>query len=274
MSTCYRHPEREAYVRCQRCERFICPECQVEAAVGFLCPDDAGQGSIGARITSMAPRQVRTAIRSNAPVVTYTLMAICVAVYALQIVLGDSFTLAWLYTPYATVTEPWRMITSAFLHDPNSILHILFNMYSLWIFGRVIEPILGRARYLTLYLISAFAGSVGVLWLSGAGTMVYGASGAIFGLMAAYFVILRSIGGNTTQMVGLIAINLVSGFIIQGVAWQAHLGGMIAGGVVAYIYSRYRYSGQESRRRFLVSVTIGALLVLTVAGVLHLLGYF
>jgi membrane associated rhomboid family serine protease len=75
-------------------------------------------------------------------------------------------------------------------------------------------------------------------------------------------------------MVGLIAINLVSGFIIQGVAWQAHLGGMIAGGVVAYIYSRYRYSGQESRRRFLVSVTIGALLVLTVAGVLHLLGYF
>jgi membrane associated rhomboid family serine protease len=222
----------------------------------------------------MAPRQVRTAIRSNAPVVTYALMAICVAVYALQILLGGSFTLAWLYTPYATVTEPWRIITSAFLHDPNSILHILFNMDSLWIFGRVIEPILGRARFLTLYLISAFAGSVGVLWLSGAGTMVYGASGAIFGLMAAYFVILRSVGGNTTQMVGLIAINLVSGFIIQGVAWQAHLGGMIAGGVVAYIYSRYRYSGQESRRRFLVSLTIGALLVLTVAGVLHLLGYF
>ena len=274
MSTCYRHPDREAYVRCQRCERFICTDCQYEAAVGFLCPDDAGQSSVSAKITNMAPRQVRSAIRSNAPIVTYALIAFCVLVYGLQKLVGDSFTLSWLYTPYATVLEPWRMLTSAFLHDPSSILHILFNMYSLWIFGRVIEPLLGRGRFLTLYLVSALGGSVSVLWLAAPGVMVYGASGAIFGLMAAYFVILRSIGGNTTQMVGLIAINLVSGFLIQGIAWQAHLGGMITGGVVAYIYSRFRHSGQERQRRFYVLLTVGALILLTVAGALRLLGYF
>lgn len=274
MSTCYRHPDREAYVRCQRCERFICPDCQVEAAVGFLCPEDAGQASVSARITNMAPRRVRSAIKSNAPVVTYGLIAACVLVYGLQLLLGDGFTLSWLYTPYATAVEPWRMLTSAFLHDPSSVLHILFNMYSLWIFGRVLEPVLGRRRFLSLYLISAFAGSVAVLWLAAPGVMVYGASGAIFGLMAAYFVILRSIGGNTTQMVGLIAINLVSGFLIHGIAWQAHLGGLIAGGLVAYIYSKHSALAKVSGLRKSMATLLGALLLLTIAGSFHLLGYF
>lgn len=274
MNTCYRHPDREAYVRCQRCERFICPSCQVEAAVGFLCPEDAGQNSIGATVTKLAPRRVQRAISAGAPVVTYSLIAACTIIWGLQLLLGDWFTLAFLYTPYATIVEPWRMLTAAFLHDPTSILHLLFNMYSLWIFGRVLEPVLGRAKFLTLYLLAAFGGSVSVLWLAEAGSAVIGASGAIFGLMGAYFVILRRSGGNTSSMVGLIAINLVSGFLIPGISWQGHVGGLITGVAIGLIYVRYPADSQKVARRNLVWLTAGALLVITIAGAAHLLGYF
>jgi membrane associated rhomboid family serine protease len=246
----------------------------VEASVGFLCPDDAGTNTTKARITSMAPAPMQRALRTGAPVVTYSLIIACVAIWALQYLLGDSFTYKFLYTPYATILEPWRMITSAFLHSPSSVLHILFNMYSLWIFGRVLEPILGSGRFLLLYLVSAFGGSVSVLWLAGPGTSVVGASGAIFGLMAAYFVVLRSVGSSTGQMVGLIAINLASGFLIPGVSWQGHLGGLIVGGIIATIYSRTRGANDGRKRRAHVLLTIGALILATIAGCARLLGYF
>jgi len=278
---CYRHPEREAYVRCQRCERYICPDCQIEAAVGFLCPEDAGQSAASratAKVVDMAPRQarnkVREVVRSDKPLITYGLIAACVLVWGLQLLLGDNFTYQWLYAPVSTITEPWRMITSAFLHSQTSPLHILFNMYSLWIFGRELEYVLGRGRYLTLYLISAFGGSVGVLWLADPATPVLGASGAIFGLMAAYFVVVRSLGGQTGQITGLIAINLVSGFLLAGVAWQAHVGGLIAGGAISWIYSRTRSAKAGARRTILVLIVIAALVALTVVGAGRLtLGY-
>ena len=141
---CYRHPEREAYVRCQRCERVICPECQVESSVGFLCPDDAGG----------APKQVnRQRIRSmqlGKPRVTLALLVITTAIYLLQLSpFGRTIEIYFSYTPVATTIAPWQMITAAFLHG--SWLHLIFNMYTLYIFGQVLEPMLGRARYLALY---------------------------------------------------------------------------------------------------------------------------
>lgn len=274
---CYRHPQREAYVRCQRCERFICPECQVEAAVGFLCPEDSGQTSLGratAKVVDLAPRRVRAAVLGGKPVVTYTLIAICVAVWGMQMLLGNSFTYRWLYAPVATVTEPWRMLTAAFLHSQSSPLHILFNMYTLWVFGKELEYVLGRSRFFWLYLISAFGGSVGVLLLSDPTTPVLGASGALFGLMAAYFVIVRSLGGNTAQMAGLIAINLVSGFLLPGVAWQAHVGGLITGAAIAWVYTKTRSATAGRRRVLLVSGIAIALIALTVFGVGRMLTGF
>jgi len=267
---CYRHPEREAYVRCQRCERYICPACQIEAAVGFLCPEDSGQSGMDratAKVVNLAPRRVRAAVASGKPIVTYSLVAICVAVWGLQLLLGNSFTYRWLYAPVATVTEPWRMITAAFLHSQSSPLHILFNMYTLWVFGRELEYILGRARFLSLYLISAFGGSVGVLLLADPATPVLGASGALFGLMAAYFVIVRSLGGNTAQMAGLIAINLISGFLLPGVAWQAHVGGLLTGAAIAWVYSKTRAATAGRQRALLIWLVLGVLVVLTVYGV-------
>ena len=265
---CYRHPDREAFVRCQRCERYICPACQTEAAVGFLCPEDAGLG-VGARLVNKAPRRVRAIASSGKPVVTYSLIAICAAVWGLQMVLGDAFTTQWMYWPLSTVAEPWRMITSTFLHSPTSVLHILFNMYTLWIFGRELEYLLGRGRFLALYLISGFGGSVGVLWLGALNGPVLGASGALFGLMAAYFVIVRSLGGSSGQMAGLIAINLVSGFFVPGIAWQAHVGGLITGAAIALVYSSTRSASAAGRQRALIWVVIAALVGLTILRIMQ-----
>lgn len=271
---CYRHPDREAYVRCQRCDRFICPECQYEAAVGFLCPEDAGQNTLSARVINAAPRQIRNQIRSGRPVVTLTLIAVCFAVYALQLLFGEWLINQIDYGPLLTLSEPWRMLTSAFAHDQYSFLHIAFNMYSLWIFGRELEVLLGRGRYLALYLISAFGGSVGYLWLADPTSVVVGASGAIFGLMGAYFVVMRSLGGNSNSMLMLVVINLAMGFFVPGIAWEGHLGGLITGVTVTWVYSKTRNDSTPTRRRGWMLAIIGLLLVLTVIGGMRVLTGF
>jgi membrane associated rhomboid family serine protease len=259
--TCYRHPDREAYVRCQRCERFICPQCQIESAVGFLCPDDAG-----GTVSQLNRRRTRGArIRSNGPrpTITLTLILINVAIWLLQIMPGSLVTDALAYNPLLTVVEPWRMLTAGFVHDPANILHVGLNMYSLWIFGQVLEPMLGKFKFAALYLVSLFGSSVGVLWLAPADGWVLGASGAIFGLMAAYFVILRSIGQNTSQVLGLIAVNLMFGFFVAGVSWQAHVGGLVTGGAIALVYSGTRNPSQTQARWLSVSAIVVVLGFLT-----------
>ena len=141
--TCYRHPDREAYVRCQRCERFICPECQVEASVGFLCPDDAG-----GTVTQLNRRRTRAArIRQSGPrpVVSLSLIGANIFFWLLQIMPGSYVTDLMAYVPQLTGLQPWRMISAGFVHNPANFLHLLLNMYSLYIFGQVLEPMLGRA---------------------------------------------------------------------------------------------------------------------------------
>lgn len=193
--------------------------------------------------------------------VTYTLIALNVVVYVLQLL--DPFLIDSLaYTPVATLAEPWRMVTSAFAHSQSNYLHIAMNMFSLYVFGKALEPMLGTGRFFSLYLYSIMGGSLGVLFLSSPVTWVVGASGAIFGLMAAYFVVMRSLGNRDPQLLGIIALNLFLGFIVQGVAWEAHVGGLIVGGLVALIYSRTRASNQRSNQVMLLSllavVLIGA----------------
>jgi len=260
--TCYRHPDREAYVRCQRCERFICPECQIEASVGFLCPDDAG-GTV-TQINRRRTRAARVRQSGPRPAITLTLIGVNVALWLLQIMPGSFVTQLFAYVPQLTAVQPWRMITAGFVHDPSNVLHVLLNMYSLYIFGQVLEPMLGRGRFAALYLLSLFGGSVGVLWLASPDSWVVGASGAIFGMMAAYFVVLRKLGQNSSQMLGLIAINLVFGFVSSGVSWQGHVGGLVTGGVVALVLANTRQLSQQASQRLgLVSVAV-ILVLLTV----------
>ena len=177
--------------------------------------------------------------QSPAPV-TLGLVLLNLAIWVLQIVPGSSLTNQLAFVPLAVYTEPWRMITAGFAHSESNPLHVLLNMYSLYVFGTLLEPMLGRLRFLAIWLISIFGGSVAVMFLNTPDTWVIGAASGVFGLMAAYFVVLRAIGQSSQGMMGLIAINLVFGFLMPGVSWQAHLGGLFAGGALTAVYAQTR----------------------------------
>jgi len=172
--------------------------------------------------------------------VTLGLVLLNVIVWLIQIIPGSGLTDKLAFVPVSVFVEPWRMITAGFAHDPSNILHVALNMYSLYIFGSVLEPLLGRLRFLAVWLISIFGGSVAVMYLNTPDTWVLGASSGIFGLMASYFVVLRAIGDRSRGLVGLIAINLAFGFLMPGVSWQAHLGGLLAGGAMTAVYAQAR----------------------------------
>lgn len=253
---CYRHPDRETGVSCQRCERYICPECQTPSAVGFLCPED-----------SHVP--VTERIRASAvPFVTYTLIAINIAAYLAQWTL-PGFTNSFVYVPAFTGIEPWRMFSAGFLHSTSQVTHILFNMYSLFILGRALESVIGAGRFLALYLLSILGGSVAVLLFTSPNSSVLGASGGVFGLMAAYFVILKSLGQRSNGFVGLIAINLVLSFM-PGVSWQAHLGGLVVGGLIALVYSKTRRREQRGAQRAALFLILAALIAVSFVAVQNL----
>jgi membrane associated rhomboid family serine protease len=205
-------------------------------------------------------------LRSDQPRVTVSLIMINLVIWLLQVIPGSTVTTTLLYAPLLTVIEPWRMITAGFVHSPDSFWHILLNAYSIYIFGRVIEPMLGPARFLALYLISIFGGSAMVLWLSEPVVPVVGASGAFFGLMGAYLIMLRAIGDNSGLLVGLIAVNLAFGFLVPGISWQGHLGGLLAGMAVTSVYARTRYKSGFSQKIQVLGV-VGLIALATVAGV-------
>jgi len=177
---------------------------------------------------------------------------------------GYLFTNSMFYAPLFTPWEPWRMITAGFVHDWTGPLHILLNSYAIYIFGRQLEPMLGGMRYLVLYLTSIFGGSVAILWLSAPNVPVVGASGAFFGLMGAFFVVIRSLGGNAAQLLVLILINLSLGFFVSGISWQGHLGGLIAGAAMAAIYTDTRKPNQRFAQMVGVAVLWLVLLALSV----------
>jgi membrane associated rhomboid family serine protease len=206
-------------------------------------------------------------LRSDQPRITVSLIMINLVIWLLQVIPGSTVTTTLLYAPLLTVIEPWRMITAGFVHSPDSFWHILLNAYSIYIFGRVIEPMLGPARFLALYLISIFGGSAMVLWLSEPVVPVVGASGAFFGLMGAYLIMLRAIGDNSGLLVGLIAVNLAFGFLVPGISWQGHLGGLLAGMAVTSVYARTRYKSGFSQKIQVLGV-VGLIALATVAGVI------
>ena len=205
------------------------------------------------------------------PAVTYAIIAICVVVFIAQWVTGLSggpVTRGLWYAGaygYPGQYEPWRMLTAAFVHA--NLLHIALNMYTLWIFGIVLEPMLGRVRYGVLFVLSAIAGSVGVYLLDSPVQPVVGASGAIFGMMAALLIIQRHLGGPITKLLVLVGINLVISFLPGfSIAWQAHVGGLVGGALVGLIYTQTR---ARSRRALQVVLLIVLAVLLVLVGSWH-----
>ena len=229
MATCYRHPDRETGVSCSNCGRPICPDCMTTTSVGMRCPECARERT-----------KVRTGTaafgRAGATPATTVLIAINVVVFLIEIGSGsgglngggnviDNFSV---FAPKIADGEWYRVLTGGFLHA--GLLHIAFNMYALYILGQLLEPAFGKARFLAMYFASLFAGSLGVVLLEPS-TPAVGASGAIFGLFAAAFVIARGrrLEAIAAQLGILLVVNLALTFGIPGIAIGAHLFGAGAG---------------------------------------------
>ena len=270
---CYRHPDRQSFVLCQRCLRTICPECQTQAAVGVICPECMAEQR---REQTPAQRRAQrrwaggpapSAVLGGQPVVTYTIIAVTAAVYVLGLLIPGNLVQQWLafnglflYPQYSGTFQPWRLFTSALLHS--SLWHIGLNMLSLWMIGRILEPLLGRWRFLALYLLGALGGSVGVALLD-LGGWVVGASGAIFGLFGALVIIARHLGANLAGILVVLGINLAIGFIPgMGISWQAHVGGLVAGALAGLIFARTRRADQQRLQIVLLAGLTAALLLL------------
>ncbi|MER5400372.1 rhomboid family intramembrane serine protease [Streptomyces sp. NPDC002599] len=268
---CYRHPDREAGVRCTRCERPICPECMVSASVGFQCPDCVRGGSgTGHAPAANQPRTLAGGtVVADPRLVTKVLIGLNLALYLVQVSVGDSFTdrfdlfgRALLSGEVQGVAEGqwYRMLTSMFLHAPDNPTHIIFNMLSLWWVGGPLEAALGRARYITLYFVSGLAGSALTYLLAGPNQPSLGASGAIFGLFGATAVLMRRLNYDMRPVIGLLVVNLIISFSPGfNIAWQAHVGGLIGGVVVGYAMVH-----APRERRNLVQYGVSALMLVAV----------
>lgn len=242
---CYRHPDRETFVKCQRCGRPICGQCQTLAPVGVHCPECVreARSSHHANAAPMAQRMGRRLGSSTQPIVTYTIIGLCIVVFVLECLTGlnpltgagNSPVELWLaYIPYTIVQRPWTILTVNLVHA--SILHIASNMYSLFIVGTLMERFLGRARFLAFFVITSIGAVVAVDFF--ANSIVVGASGAIFGVFGGLLVFARRIGLRSAQIYFVIALNLVIGFVVPGIAWQAHVGGLIVGVALAFLLLR------------------------------------
>lgn len=271
---CYRHHDRETHIRCQRCERPICPDCMRQAAVGFHCPECVAEGSRSVR----SPRTAYGGKRPSNPALTsQVLIGLNVAVWLLITATGGRAS-EWLerFALYPLgrcesfdrifpgVSEQtcagggvqwvdgvasgavWQLLTSMFTHV--DLMHIGFNMLALWFLGPQLELAVGRVRFLALYFLSGLAGSVFVYWLSGVHSSTVGASGAIFGLIGGLLVIAVKVRADYSQLLLWLGLNVVITVFGRGfISWQGHLGGLVGGVLVALVLA---YSPRENRARW------------------------
>lgn len=279
---CFRHPGRETYLRCARCERSICTECMVSAPVGFQCPECLKEGS-------RTVREVRTAAggrtRSRQGVITVALIVICAVMYAMQSLIGQTFTDRMdlqAMTPYMSELQSghigvaygewYRLLTSIFVHE--SIVHLGLNMLSLWWIGLPVESRLGRSRFLAAFLVCGLAGSAAAYAGLGQYGSALGASGAIFGLLGVLVVLAFKEKLDLRPIMAIVVINVVYDFVEPGISWQDHLGGFAAGLVLgaAFAYApRPRTAVAWFRNTQNVLPAAVAVIVLGIAAVIVML---
>jgi membrane associated rhomboid family serine protease len=243
MATCYRHPGRETNVACSNCGRPICPDCMTATPVGMRCPECAGERT---RVRRAGGRPGGAGTPA-----TYALIAMSVAAFLAELAGGGASSLegggqvirdGGLFGPAVEDGEPYRIVTSAFLHA--GLFHLLLNMFALYILGSLLEPGIGTPRFLGIYAVSLLGGSFGALLLD-PDEFTVGASGAVFGLMAGTFIVARGRGMEqlASQIGFFVIFNLVFTFSIPGISIGGHLGGLLVGGAAAMVVT-----GLETRR--------------------------
>ncbi|MEU5399614.1 rhomboid family intramembrane serine protease [Streptomyces sp. NPDC005963] len=273
--TCYRHPDRETGISCTRCERPICTDCMISASVGFQCPDCVRTGSgTGHAPDANRPRTIAGgSIAEDSFLVTKVLIGINVAVFVLVLALGERFLaetelIGLAFSPQlgevvGVADGQWyRLITSVFLHQ--ELPHILFNMLGLWFLGRIVEPALGRSRFLAVYLLSGLGGSALAYLLAAPNQPSLGASGAIFGLMGAFAVLARRTNIDMRPVLIILAVSLVLTFTRPDISWEGHIGGLVAGALITLglVYA------PRDRRTLVQLATCASVLLLVVVTVI------
>jgi membrane associated rhomboid family serine protease len=256
--TCYRHHGRPTYVSCVRCGRPACPDCLRPASVGHQCVDCIREGHQGAR----SPTGRFGGSVSSQPRVTWVLMGLNILLYVVQLA-HTSLETDWFMYGYGVAGGQWyRLLTSAFLPGSGGLglLDIAFNMWALWIVGPAMERVLGPVRYLAVYIASAIGGGVAYYFIASPNQPALGASGAIFGLFGAWFILSRRLGIDSRQVVTLIVLNLVIGFVgASYIAWQDHIGGLITGAVLT---AAYAYAPRKNRGLIQLAATVAVLALL------------
>jgi membrane associated rhomboid family serine protease len=272
--TCYRHPNRETGVSCSNCGRPICPECMTSTPVGMRCPECARQ------TTKVRVGQGALASDASKMPATIALIAINVVVFIGELAAGGVGGFdgggslihdAGLRGPDISDGDWWRVITGGFLHA--GFLHLLLNMYVLWIAGSILEPGIGTPRFLGIYFVSLIAGSLGALIVD-PNTVTVGASGAIFGLMGAVIVVARGRGVEqlASQFGLFVVLNLVLTFSIPGISIGGHVGGLIGGALAALvvIFAERRLTGRPSYAFELAAIVL--MILATFVGALAVAG--
>jgi membrane associated rhomboid family serine protease len=267
MAVCYRHPNRETGVSCSNCGKPICPDCMTATPVGMRCPDCSRQKT-----------QVRSMRNIYAdPTATYILIGINVLVWVGMLLSGGSSSRVYIdlgLLGSGTLNtgeqvgvahgEVYRLVTGAFLHDPANPLHLLFNMYILYWLGTMLEPVLGHLKFVALYFASLLAGSFGALVATPHGLTV-GASGAVFGLMAAAFVFQRARGIDPWRsgLGPVILFNLALPFLFPGmnISIGGHVGGLIGGAIAALAMEWLSQRRRGDLLPVLACVAVGAVSV-------------
>ncbi len=264
-AVCVRHPDRPTGLSCTRCGRPACTDCLREASVGYQCVDCVGAGARDVRRgTTVAGARSGSPAR---PVVTIVLVALNLLVFVGTIVQSrsimavtesDIFYGGVLVPGLVAQGEWWRLITSGFLHL--GLLHIALNMIALWMLGQQLEPVLGRWRFLAMYLISLLGGSAAIMLFYPAGGAVAGASGAVFGLLGAFLVVLIRLRMPVSLIVPTIVINAIISVFVPGIALLAHVGGALAGAAAtaAIVYA------PRARRTALQTGLLGGLAVVVI----------
>jgi membrane associated rhomboid family serine protease len=266
--TCYRHPDRETRVSCSSCGRPICPDCMTPTPVGMRCPECASQRTKvvqggGGGSTGFA-KSPATFVLIGINVVAF-LIEIAVGGGGLGIGSGNSVVIDYgLFGPLVGEGEWYRLVTCGFLHA--SLIHIGFNMLLLYFLGRLLEPALGTPRFLVLYFASLLAGSFGALLLD-PNALTVGASGAVFGLAGATFVIARGRGMDAiaSEIGFLIVINLVFTFTMSNISAGGHLGGLAAGVICALAIvagERGSFGARRFPAEMAIMVAVGAISVI------------
>ncbi len=271
---CYRHPGRAASVLCAHCDRPICTECMVQAQVGWQCPQCTSEGAKRSRqvpaFTHTSRGRTGVVGSTNPTPIVLTIIAINVMVFFLE-GFGHNTRVVSRYAMWPdgvhVLHQYYRAFTAMWVHA--SLMHIFFNMITLLIVGPALEVLLGKIRFVALYLLAGLGGSVGTYLLGPHNEIGIGASGAIMGVLGAYVVVGLRRRLPVAPVVGLLVLNLALGFT-GNTDWRAHLGGLVTGGVLGLLYD---YAGdRRDRNTGLIlavggSVAVAALLALLITSV-------